>query len=152
MSTQPADEIDRADPDRAIGYTRGQTNSSGQSADYIGLRRMMPAGGAVLSARDTHRFALALLRYRLLDSVNTNVATTGIVQYRPGARYGYGFANELVNGKRIVFHDGGADGISANLDLIPERGLIAIVLTNLYPPAARPIRDALRAEMLFRTG
>jgi hypothetical protein len=53
-----------------------------------------------------------------------------------------------VSGKRIVFHDGGADGISTNLDLVPERGLIAIVLANLDPPAARPIRDALRAEML----
>ncbi|MDP9176934.1 MAG: beta-lactamase family protein, partial [Gemmatimonadota bacterium] len=149
MSIQPADEIDRADPDRAIAYTRGQTNrSTWQSAEHIGLRRMMPAGGGVLSARDVHRFGLALLRYRLLDSMSTNAATTGIVEYRLGARYGYGFANELVNGQRIVFHDGGADGISTNLDLIPERGLIAIVLANLDPPAARPIRDALRAEML----
>jgi hypothetical protein len=50
--------------------------------------------------------------------------------------------------ERVVVHDGGADGISANVDLLPERGLIVIVLANLDPPAARPIRDALRAEML----
>jgi len=148
MSSESADEINRAEPDRAIAYTRSQSNPMWQSAEQIGLRRIMPAGGAVLSARDVHRFAMALLRYRLLDSASTNVATTGVVQYRPGARYGYGFANELVDGQRIVFHDGGADGISTNLDMIPERGLVAIVLSNLDPPAARPIRDALRAEML----
>lgn len=142
MSVEPADEIDRAHADRAIAYSRGRP------AEHIGLRRIMPAGGAVLSARDVHRFGLALLRHRLLDSTSTNVAITGVVEYRPGARYGYGFANEIVKGERIVFHDGGADGISTNLDLIPERGLIAIVLANLDPPAARPIRDALRVEIL----
>jgi D-alanyl-D-alanine carboxypeptidase len=142
MSTEPADEIDRPHPDRAIAYSRGRP------AENVGLRRMMPAGGAILSARELHRFSLALLRHQLLDSASTNVALTGQVEYRAGARYGYGFANEMVQGQRIVFHDGGADGISTNLDLIPERGLIAIVLTNLDPPAARPVRDALRAEML----
>ena len=142
MSTVAADEIDRADPHRAIAYSRGR------SAEDVGLRRMMPAGGAVVSARDVHRFAVALLRHRLLDSATTASAIAGKVKYRPGARYGYGFANEIVNGERIVFHDGGADGISTNLDLIPERGLIAIVLANLDPPAARPMRDALRAAML----
>ena len=148
MSTEPADQIDHAEPNRAIAYTRGANRSAWQSAEHIGLRQMMPAGGAVLSARDLHRFGLALLRYRLLDSASTNRAITGMVQYRPGARYGYGFANEVVNGQRIVFHDGGAEGISTNLDLMPERGLIAIVLANLDPPAARAIRDALRVEMV----
>ena len=144
-----ADEIDRVDPDRAIAYTRGGgSRSKWRSAEDLGLRRMMPAGGAVLSARDLHRFALALLRRQLLDSATTASIMTGRVEYRPGARYGYGFANELVGGRRIVFHDGGADGVSANLDLIPERGLIAIVLANMDPPASRPIRDALRAMML----
>ncbi len=142
MSTTSADEIDRADPDRAIAYSRGR------AAEDVGLRRMMPAGGAVLSARDVHRFAVALLRHQLLDSATTATALAGKVEYRPGARYGFGFANEIVSGRRIVFHDGGADGISTNLDLVPEHGLIAIVLANLDPPAARPIRDALRAEML----
>ncbi len=142
MSTEPADEIDRAYSDRAVAYSRGRP------AEHLGLLRMMPAGGAVLRARDLHRFALGVLRYRLLDSASATIAMTGTVEYRPGARYGYGFANEVVQGQRIVFHDGGADGISTNLDLIPERGLVAIVLSNLDPPAARPIRDALRAELL----
>ena len=142
MSTEPADEIDRADPHRAIAYSRGR------SAEDVGLRRMMPAGGAVLTARDLHRFGVALLRHALLDSATTTSAMSGKVEYRAGAWYGYGFANEIVKGTRIVFHDGGADGISTNLDLLPERGLVAIVLANLDPPAARPIRDALRAEMM----
>ncbi len=142
MSTTRADEIDRADSARAIAY------SHGRAAEDVGLRRMMPAGGAVLSARDVHRFGVALLRHQLLDSAATATALAGRIEYRPGARYGYGFANEIVQGKRIVFHDGGADGISTNLDLVPERGLIAIVLANLDPPAARPVRDALRKEIL----
>lgn len=115
--------FDRADPDRAIAYTRGgEGRRIWRSAENIGLQQMMPAGGAVLSARDLHRFAVALLRHELLDSATTVLTTAGRVEYRPGARYGYGFANELVGDLRIVFHDGGADGISTNLDLIPERG------------------------------
>ena len=147
VSDERADEIDRVEPDRAIAYTRAG-GRRWRSAEDLGLRRMMPAGGAVISARDLHRFALALLRYQLLEPATTASIMTGRVEYRPGARYGYGFANELVGGRRIVFHDGGADGISANLDLIPERGLIAIVLANMDPPASRPIRDALRTAML----
>jgi CubicO group peptidase (beta-lactamase class C family) len=142
ISSEPIDEIDHAYPDRAIAYSRGRP------AEHVGLRRIMPAGGAILSARDVHRFGSALLRYQLLDSATTNVAMSGKVEYRPGARYGYGFANEIVQGTRLVFHDGGADGISTNLDLLPERGLIGIVLANLDPPAARPVRDALRVEMI----
>ena len=142
MSTARADEIDLANPDRAVAYSRGRP------VEHLGLRRMMPAGGAVLSARDVHRFGVALLRHQLLDSATTRMAMTGKVEYRPGARYGYGFADEIVQGTRLVFHDGGADGISTNLDLLAGRGLIAIVLANLDPPAARPVRDALRAEMI----
>ena len=149
VSDDRADEIERVDPDRAVAYTRGgDGRSRWRSAEHMGLRRMMPAGGAVLSARDLHRLALALLRHQLLDSVATESIMAGRVEYRAGARYGYGFANELVGGRRVVFHDGGADGVSANLDLMPERGLIAIVLANMDPPASRPIRDALRTAML----
>lgn len=151
MSTAPDDELSRGDPDRAIPYSRQLSNSRGlERADRVGLRRMMPAGGAVASAPDLWRFARALTGHRLLNAAYTDTVTTGKVRYRPGASYGYGFANEVVNGQVVIFHDGGAEGISANLDIFPATGHVAIVLSNYDHPAVGPLRDLIRALVTRR--
>ena len=101
------------------------------------------------TAPDLLRFANALLGHRLLNTAYTDTVTTGKFAYRRGASYGYGFANEDVNGHRVIFHDGGADGISTNLDIFADLGYTAIVLSNYDHPAARPVVQKIR-DLLAR--
>lgn len=146
MSAGADDEITRPNPDRAIAYSRQLSGSAQwQPAERVGLFRMMPAGGAVTSAPDLWRFTRALLDHRLLSGAYTDSVVTGMVRYRETASYGYGFANEYISGQVVVFHDGGAEGISANLDIFPTTGHIAVLLSNYDHPATRTLRDLIRS-------
>jgi CubicO group peptidase (beta-lactamase class C family) len=151
MSTVSDDELSVPDPERAIPYSRQLSNAHRlERADEVGLRRMMPAGGAVASAPDLWRFARALMTHKLLNAAYIDTVTTGKFSYRKGASYGFGFANEVVNGQTLIFHDGGAEGISANLDIFPATGHVAVVLSNYDHPAVGPIRDLIRARVTGR--
>ncbi len=148
MPSALADDVELPVSNRAVPYTRRNWTMPGQtgytSAELIGLVTMMPAGGAVASAPDLLRFANALTSNQLLKAAYSDTVTRGIVTYRAGASYGYGFANEVINGVRIIFHDGGADGISTQLDIIPSLGVTAIVLSNYDPPAGTRIANYIR--------
>lgn len=145
MSTLSNDDIEQNVSNRAIPYTRGGLfGSSWVSAEETGLWTMMPAGGAVLSAEDIWRFSLALMNHNLLSEAYTDSCVSGKIRYRQTASYGFGLANEYVNQDTVVFHDGGADGISANLDIFPRTGIVAVVLSNYDHPAVVPYRDKLR--------
>jgi len=86
------------------------------------------------------RFDVALRTHKLLDRTYTETVLAGKVEYRPRAKYAYGFANDVVAGEqRIVFHDGGANGTSAEFDMYPELGYTVVVLSNYDHPAARPV-------------
>jgi hypothetical protein len=49
-----------------------------------------------------------------------------------------------VGATRILFHDGGGEGWSAQLDVYPELGLSVAVLSNYDPPAAMAVANELR--------
>ena len=154
MPGSMVDDVELPVPNRAVPYTRSNWTVPGAtgltSSESIGLSSMMPAGGAVASAPDLLNFANALMSNRLLSPEYTEMVTRGKVTYRPGASYGYGIANEVINGVRIIFHDGGADGITTNLDIIPELGLTVIVLSNYDPALARPVVGYMRRILLDR--
>jgi len=54
-----------------------------------------------------------------------------------------------VGGQRVVGHNGGAPGISGQLDVYPDAGLTVAVLANYDPPAAQ--RAALFVRGLVGT-
>lgn len=64
---------------------------------------------------------------------------TGKVAYTATRKYAYGFADDTVDGHRIAFHDGGANGISTEFDFYADTGYTIIVLSNYDHPAARPV-------------
>jgi CubicO group peptidase (beta-lactamase class C family) len=53
-----------------------------------------------------------------------------------GYSYGYGFLDGMDAGVRVVGHGGGAPGMSGELIMIPSRGYVIVVLSNLDPPIA----------------
>jgi CubicO group peptidase (beta-lactamase class C family) len=104
---------------------------------FIAPVKGSPAGGAYASAEDLARFVEALTTNKLLSKKFTDTVTTGKVVYgnpEQQKKYAYGFANQVVNNKRIIFHDGGANGISTDVDIYPDLGYAVIVLSNYDHP------------------
>jgi CubicO group peptidase (beta-lactamase class C family) len=145
-------EADLVNRNVASSYTRqnrylGDTTSY-SSPVFIAPVKGSPAGGAYASATDLMSFCSALSNHSLLSAENTEAVLAGKVPYgRPDQRksYGHGFANQVVNGRRIVFHDGAANGISTGLDIYPELGFAVIVLCNYDDPLGRDVITKTRS-------
>lgn len=136
-------EADRVTPNLASGYTKQNRYLQGSdewtSNVFISPVKGGPAGGAYSTVDDLLRFDVALRTHKLLSRKYTETVLAGKVEYRPNAKYAYGFANDIVEGERVVFHDGGANGVSAEFDLYPDLGYTVVVLSNLDHPSARPV-------------
>lgn len=123
---------------RSIGYTQegGKEIPNTDTLPYRGTS----AGGGYSTVGDLLRFANALQANKLLDATHTNVLLTGKVDMPSmpdnPRRYAYGFADQRINGIRCFGHDGGAPGMSGDLDICPGPGYVIAVLANIDPPAA----------------
>jgi len=122
---------------RAVGYTDfGTTNTATLPPNGTS------AGGCYSTAGDLLRFADALLRHRLLDAATTRLVTTPRVA-APGGGYGYGFGVR----SGTLWHNGGAPGVAAEVDIDPRTGIVAIVLENRDPTRLRQTMTALRKTL-----
>jgi D-alanyl-D-alanine carboxypeptidase len=135
---------DRPAPDRAVGYTPdGAANTDSLPP------RGTSAGGCYSTAGDLFRFSRALLGHRLLSARLTRMITSTKIA-APGGGYGYGFG--IRTGRPgdapTIWHNGGAPGIGAEIDLNPKLGYAVVVLANLdyatIAPAIDLILDSLR--------
>ncbi|TDV43227.1 CubicO group peptidase (beta-lactamase class C family) [Actinophytocola oryzae] len=136
----------RADAGIARAYA---TQPDGSRADatsspyfpYVGG----PFTGAFCSAGDLLRFATALHGGRLLDLAYTAVATSGkqATGPQPPQFYGYGQVETIIGTHRVVGHTGSGAGRANNLDVFPDAGWVAVVLSN-YDTTVRPIVDLAR--------
>jgi CubicO group peptidase (beta-lactamase class C family) len=111
-----------------------------------------PFTGAYCTARDLLRFATALHGATLLNPALTHLVTTGKQAVSPadlpqGQFYGYGQVEAISGAHRIVGHSGGGPGRANNLDVFPDAGWVAIVLSN-YDTSDRPIVDLARQLIL----
>lgn len=145
-------EADRPMPDIAQGYTKRNrylpeaqewTNNI-----FLSPVKGSPAGGAYSTAKDLLKFGEALHDHKLLYEASTVKVLTGIVEYNPNHKYGYGFATETLGNHKIVFHDGGANGVSAQFEMYPDYGFTVVVLSNYDHPAVVPIIEKLRQILL----
>jgi CubicO group peptidase (beta-lactamase class C family) len=136
-------EADRVTPNLAVGYTR-QNRYLRDVTEWTNTLFISPvkggaAGGGYSTVEDLLRFSVALRQNKLLSPEMTDMSLTGKVEYAATRKYAYGFANDVVGGQRIAFHDGGANGISTEFDLYRDIGYTVVVLSNYDHPAARPV-------------
>ena len=136
-------EADRVTPNLAVGYTK-QNRYLRDVTEWTNTLLISPvkggaAGGGYSTVEDLLRFGDALRQNKLLGPEMTDTVLTGKVEYTTTRKYAYGFANDVVGGQRIAFHDGGANGISTEFDLYRDVGYTIIVLSNYDHPAARPV-------------
>lgn len=136
----------RADDSIALGYA---TQPDGTRVDATTLPGFPYVGGpftgAYCTARDLFRFATALHGGTLLNPAFTHLATAGKQAVSPvdrptGQFYGYGQVETITGAHRIVGHSGGGPGRANNLDVFPDAGWVAIVLSN-YDTSVWPIVD-----------
>ena len=136
-------EADRVTPNLATGYTKQnrylRVVTEWTNTLFISPVKGGAAGGGYSTVEDLLRFSIALRRNKLLSLEMTDTTLTGKVEYAANRKYAYGFANDIVNGQRIVFHDGGANGISAEFDMYLDTGYSIVVLSNYDHPATRPV-------------
>lgn len=141
-------ELDKITPNLANGYTKNNRYLTGVTDwtknTFLLPPKGSPAGGAYSTIEDLLRFDRSLRANKLLGQKFTEIVTTGKFEYRPNAKYAYGFADEIINGKRVIFHDGGSSGISTELDMYPDSGYTIIVLSNYDHPLASPVVKHLR--------
>lgn len=110
-----------------------------------------PAGGAFASAPDLARFASAFQRNRFHSAAYTYLAASPKWPLTPDNSFfeGYGPSTRHVAGKRVNGHNGGARGVSTNLEWFPESGWTAVVLGNYGNSAiavARKARELITAS------
>jgi len=115
---------------RAQGYVRRMDkleNSRLMDSSY-----KLGGGGLCSSASDLARVAQALLagqliRRETLEQMWQEQRTTA----GEGTGYGLGFSLRTLDGERQVGHSGAQSRVSTNLQLLPDRGVGAVVLCNL---------------------
>jgi CubicO group peptidase (beta-lactamase class C family) len=108
-----------------------------------------PAGGGYSTAPDLLRFARALRGNKLLKPEMTELITCGKVDARGGVRYGYAFFDEVINGKTVRGHSGGAPGINSDMKIFWDGSYTVIVMGNYDPPAAQMLSRQI-AEFLAK--
>jgi CubicO group peptidase (beta-lactamase class C family) len=116
--------------DVAIGYMDapgGQRVPNGGQLPLAGS----PAHMAYSTAGDMTRFAEALYRGRLLHPDLLERFWTGVTEQPDGVEYGYGARIERRAGRRIVWHGGGAPGVTNRFEMVPAEGLTIVVLANV---------------------
>lgn len=73
----------------------------------------------------------------------------------PGMKvsYGYGFGEEIVDGRRVVGHNGGSPGVRAQLDVGIDDGTTLVILANVdarIPAVGGKVRKLLAGEETFQ--
>lgn len=144
-------ESDRPNKNIATPYTKNNrylNDSINWSIPlFIAPVKGSSAGGAYASAIDMFYFSTSLMNNKLLSKSFTDEVISGKAPYDSPEllkKYAYGFANQVVNRKLIVFHDGGANGISTSIDIYPELGYSVIILSNYDFPAGMEVNKKIR--------
>jgi CubicO group peptidase (beta-lactamase class C family) len=113
-----------------------------------------PASSINASAADMGRFIIAHLQNGRYG--NTRIMSESAVRdmHRQHATshpslpgFAYGFYEEFTNGERLLQHGGNVEGFSAQLTLIPSRG-IGFFIASQHEPAR--LRDVVQSALLNR--
>ncbi|MCS7315484.1 MAG: serine hydrolase domain-containing protein [Bryobacterales bacterium] len=145
-----ADDVHRIIPNRARGYRRTAAGII-ENCALADTSNKIPGGGMVATAEDLVRFSLALLEGRLLKKQTLQEMFTS-QRTRNGKPTGYGLGWYVSSrgGRTWIEHSGSQPGAATDLLLLPERGLVVAVLTNLERYPARAL--SLKVAELLLTG
>jgi serine beta-lactamase-like protein LACTB len=103
-----------------------------QNAGVLDSSYKIPGGGLISSADDMARFEIAILANKLLKPVTREVMWTP-QKAADGSPTGYalGWGTQKKYGLALVEHNGGQQGTSTSIILVPERRAGIVVLANM---------------------
>jgi hypothetical protein len=130
------------DPRLATGYKDGPSGARVPNTDDLPLIGS-PANMAFSTAGDMTRFASALFHGRLLRKDLLDLFWTGVTEQPNEVEYGYGARIEHYNGRQLVWHGGGAPGVTNRFEMVPAEGVAIVVLSN-YDTEPEIIANKLR--------
>jgi len=111
-------------PHHASGYTRGANGFV--NAGYIDMTIPFSAGGLYSTTGDLFRWEQALFGGKVLTPASLQKMTT---PFKDG--YAFGLLVQTVNGRKVIWHNGGIEGFNTYLAYYPESRTTVIVLGNL---------------------
>jgi len=103
-----------------------------RNAGVLDSSYKIPGGGLISSADDMANFAAAILGGQLLSASSREAMWT--VQHTSDGKatgYGLGWGVRDKFGTRLIGHDGGQQGTSTSIVLLPERRSAVVVLANM---------------------
>jgi D-alanyl-D-alanine carboxypeptidase len=134
----------------ATGFLAPRPGGERPSNLNLRVARGSPAADFVSTAPDLLRFGEAFLSGGLLGEPwrSAAMAVQRPLYVRSGVRVGYGFGMTIRSraGGTSVGHAGGAPGASTSFELVPERGVTIVVVSN-YDVIADVVAERL-AEMV----
>jgi CubicO group peptidase (beta-lactamase class C family) len=120
-------------PHRARGYRLITPPGEIYNAQLHDTSMKVPGGGLLSTPSDLVRFALALMKGRLVRPATVErMWTVGRTTDGRPTEYGLGwYVAPAERGLRRIWHTGGQSGASGMLLLIPEAGVVVALMTNL---------------------
>jgi CubicO group peptidase (beta-lactamase class C family) len=151
MTNSDSYDLDLVNSNLAVGYDKEYTDAGivFRNNLYLHVIRGGPAGGGFSTVEDLLRFTVALRSGRLVGEEYVRMITTPKPELN-SPNYGYGFGVLPEDG--IVAHSGGAEGISAHLEMLTADGYTFALLSNYGGDTIAPITFKLRELLLPRRG
>jgi serine beta-lactamase-like protein LACTB, mitochondrial len=126
MGSTRDDDVSALVPNRVRGYRIGpdgrHLNCHLEDPSY-----KVPGGGMLATAEDVARFALAVRSGKLLGAEMVRQLFT---RHAGPKERNLGWDVDEHNGLRIVGHTGGGEGFITDFRMLPDSGIIAVVLGN----------------------
>lgn len=119
-------ETDKSIANIAEGYIKKDINGVWTTSTYMKGARGSSAGGAYSTVADLLKFAIALKNNTLISEESLAL----MISNKDQNGYGYGFSLNKFNGIEVYGHNGGAHGVSGELDIYRNMDYIVVTLSN----------------------
>jgi len=131
MNETVAEHVDSLIYHRSRAYLRTADDRI-INAPYVDNSNKWAGGGFLSTAPDLVRYGLAYLGGEFLEPETVQVLWTSQLT-RSGERtnYGIGWREVMEEGRRIIYHTGGAVGGTTVLLIYPEEAVVVAILTNI---------------------
>jgi CubicO group peptidase (beta-lactamase class C family) len=125
---------------RASGYIRGPAGYV--NAGYIHMSVPHAAGALYSTTRDLLKWEQALFAGKVVSQASLDRMITPFKN-----DYALGVSSTIVNGRRVIAHNGGIDGFNTRMAYYPDSRTVVIVLSNVNGPVPDVLVPQLGAIM-----
>ncbi len=123
------DDVFEIVPHRARGYQK--IDGKVKNAGLMDSSYKVPGGGYVTSAEDLVRFGQALMDGKILKPATLVEMWSPTKIPGKESNYGLGFEVQTIDGQKYVAHDGGQQGTTTSMVIIPGKHFAVAALANM---------------------